>query len=125
MPLPAAATQVTRGIGPCRKFGGHTGHVRGAIHLPGGQRIMTCSNDGSLRVWDLQSEQQMGIDWRDGESPVYAIGLSPDGKKIVSGSDDGAVRLWDIDTGKVIAKWTGRPICVLESRRWDSSERVL
>jgi WD40 repeat protein len=68
---------------------------------------MSCSLDGSLRVWDLQSEQKMGIDWRDGESAVYAIRLSPDGKKIVSGCEDGAVRLWDVDTGKVIAKWTG------------------
>jgi WD40 repeat protein len=75
--------------------------------VPGRQRIITCSNDGSLRVWDLQSEQQLGTDWRDGESAVYAIGLSPDGKKIVSGSNDGVVRLWDVDTGKVIAKWTG------------------
>jgi WD40 repeat protein len=107
MSLPAAAAQVTRVIKPWRKFEGHTNPVRGAIHLPGGQRIMFCSLDGSLRVWDFQSEKQMGIDWRDGESAVYAIGLSPDGKKIVSGSQDGAVRLWDVDTGKVIAKWTG------------------
>jgi WD40 repeat protein len=68
---------------------------------------MTCSNDGSLRVWDLQGEQQMGIDWRDGESAVHALGLSLDGKKLVSGGDDGTVRLWDFDTGKLIAKWTG------------------
>src|ERR1700709_816559 len=107
MSLPAGVTQVTRVIRPCGKFEGHTGLVDGAIHLPGGQRMMTCSEDGSLRVWDLQSEQQMGNDWRDGESAVYAIGLSPDGKKVVSGSADGTTRLWDVDTGKVVAKLTG------------------
>src|ERR1700710_2515390 len=107
MSLPAAAAQVTRVIRPCGKFEGHTVAVRGGIRLPGGQQMMTCSEDGSLRVWDLQSKQQMGIDWRDGESAVYAIGLSPDGKKVVSGSADGTTRLWDVDTGKVVAKLTG------------------
>jgi tricorn protease-like protein len=70
--------------------------------------MMTCSSDGSLRVWDLETGKQIS-NWRDGESgvPVWAIALSPDGKKVVSGSEDGAVRMWDVDIGKVIAKWTG------------------
>ncbi|KAG1733739.1 WD40-repeat-containing domain protein [Suillus lakei] len=90
-----------------QKFKGHTSRVWGVIHLPGGQRIVTCSSDGSLRVWDLKSGEQIGERWRDGVSPVYTIALSPDGTKVVSGSEDGAVRLWSIETGKVIAKWTG------------------
>jgi hypothetical protein len=69
---------------------------------------MTCSSDGSLRVWNLESGKQIGDDWRDGDSEVRTIALSPDGKKVVSGgSVDGAVKLWDIDTGKVITKWMG------------------
>jgi WD40 repeat protein len=68
---------------------------------------MTCSFDGSLRVWDMKSGKQIGDKWRDGESPVRTMALSPDGKKVVSGSRDGGVRLWDIDTGKVISKWMG------------------
>jgi WD40 repeat protein len=90
-----------------QKFEGHTDWVNGAIHLPGGQRIMTCSWDGSLRVWNVKSGKQIGEDWRDGHSQVWSIALSPDGKKMVSGSLDGAVRLWDIDTCKVVKKWTG------------------
>jgi WD40 repeat protein len=91
-----------------QKFEGHTHVLEGAIHLPGGQRMMTCSWDGSLRVWNLKSGKQIGKDWRDGNSGgVWTIALSPDGKKVVSGSNDGGVRLWDMDTCKVIAKWTG------------------
>jgi len=55
----------------------------------------------------LENGLQIGDDWRDGESAVTAMALSPDGKKVVTGSGDGAVRLWDIDTAKVTAKWTG------------------
>ncbi|KAG2066720.1 tricorn protease domain 2-containing protein [Suillus decipiens] len=89
------------------KFEGHSGLVYGAIPLPGGQRIMTCSSDGSVRVWNLKTGKQIGEDWRDGDSEVWIIALSPDGKKAVSGSMDGGVRLWYIDTGKVITKWMG------------------
>jgi WD40 repeat protein len=107
MSLPAAVTEEIRAIRPFRKFEGHTDEVRGVIHLSGEQRIITCSVDGSLRVWNLQTGKQIGNDWRDGESSVITIALSLDGKKVVSGSGDGVVRLWDVDMGKVIAKWTG------------------
>ncbi|KAG2054884.1 hypothetical protein BDR06DRAFT_829839, partial [Suillus hirtellus] len=63
-------------------------------------RIITCSMDSSLRVWNLESGEQIGNDWWDVESHLQTIALSLDGKNLVSGSEDGVVRLWDIDTGK-------------------------
>ncbi|KAG1856735.1 quinon protein alcohol dehydrogenase-like superfamily [Suillus subluteus] len=107
MASPTAKTKETSAITPHQKFKGHTDWVNDVIHLPGGQEIITCSRDGSMRVWNLESGKQIGEDWRDGERAVNSIALSPDGKKVVSGSRDGAVRLWDIDTCKVIAKWMG------------------
>jgi WD40 repeat protein len=112
MASPISKKKETSVITHRQKFEGHTGIVYGAIHLPGGHRIMTCSLDGSLRVWNLKTGKQIGEDWRDGDSEVWSIVLSPDGKKVVSGSHDGPVRLWDIDTCKVVKKWTGhtRPV---------------
>ncbi|KIK41171.1 hypothetical protein CY34DRAFT_224742 [Suillus luteus UH-Slu-Lm8-n1] len=107
MASPISKKKETSAITHRQKFEGHTEIVWGAIHLPGGQRIMTCSKDGSLRVWNSKSGKQIGDDWRDRDSEVRSMALSPDGKKVVSGSVDGAVRLWDIDTCKVIKKWTG------------------
>jgi len=115
MSLPATRTQETPAIRPSREFRHNRvanleyDWITNIIHLPGGQRIMTCSQDGLLRVWNLESGKQIGEDWQDGKSRVGAIALSPDGKKVVSGSDDG-VRLWNIDAGKVITKWTGHPL---------------
>jgi WD40 repeat protein len=54
-------------ITPHQKFEGHTKWVWGIIHLPGGQRIITCSGDGSLRVLNLKHGKQIGEDWRDGK----------------------------------------------------------
>ncbi|OAX42756.1 hypothetical protein K503DRAFT_796887 [Rhizopogon vinicolor AM-OR11-026] len=107
MAFPVARIQQIRAVTPCRKLEGHIGVISGVVHLPGGQRIMTCSYDGSLRLWNLESGVHIGEDWQDGESAVIAIALSPDGKRVVSGSGDGALRLWDIDTGRVTTKWTG------------------
>ncbi|KAG2746040.1 WD40 repeat-like protein [Suillus brevipes Sb2] len=107
MASPISKMKETSVITHRQKFEGHTKIVWGAIHLPGGQRIITCSSDGSLRVWNSKSGKQIGDDWRDGDSAVWSIVLSPDGKKVVSGSEDGAVRLWDIETCKVVKKWTG------------------
>jgi len=69
--------------------------------------MMTCSVDGSLREWNLETGEQIGNDWRDGEREVYTAALSPNGKKIVSGGADYIVKLWDIDASTIIAKWMG------------------
>ncbi|KAG2338281.1 WD40 repeat-like protein [Suillus weaverae] len=86
---------------------GHTKLVRGVAHLPDGQRIITCSRDGSLRLWDLESCTQLGEDLRDEgeEIGVWSMALSPNGRTVASGYLDGTVRLWDVETRKVITKW--------------------
>jgi len=78
-----AKMQETRAIWPRHKFEGHTGWVMGVIHLPGGKRMMTCSYDGSLQVWNSHSGKQIGNNWRNGKGGVSAIPLSPDGTKVV------------------------------------------
>jgi len=113
MSLPAAGTQEGSERKPHQEFKGHTDFVFGVIHLPDGERIITSSRDGSLRLWNLKNGLQIGEDWRDGKSAVGTIALSPNGKTVASGSEDGAVRLWDVATGKVIAKWTGHSVGVL------------
>lgn len=95
-------------VKPQRKVAGQKGQVWDILYLPDGRRTITCSEDGSLRVWDLESGKQEGENWEDKDSgTMWAIALSPGGKEVASGSDDGIVRLWDIETGKVTARWTG------------------
>ncbi|OAX33966.1 WD40 repeat-like protein [Rhizopogon vinicolor AM-OR11-026] len=96
-------------IKPRQTMRGHTRTVCSVVHLPGKRQIITCSENGSLRLWDLESGAQIGDDWRDDgkEAGVTAMALSPNGKTVASGSRDGKVKLWDVERRKVISKWTG------------------
>ncbi|KAG2101366.1 WD40-repeat-containing domain protein [Suillus discolor] len=118
MSCTAANVKKTLAVTPCKTMRGHTGTVRGVAHLPGGHHIITCSADGSLRLWDLKSGAQIGSEWRDDgdEVAIIEMSLSPTGKTIASGSSNGTVRLWDVETGKVVVKWKGHasfvgPVC--------------
>jgi WD40 repeat protein len=66
---------------------GHTNRIRCVAHLPDGM-LITCSDDGSLRLWDLVSGTQIGKDWRDEDNedrPVLTMALSPNGKTVATG----------------------------------------
>jgi len=118
-------------------------HVTGAVYLTAERRIITCSFDSSLRLWNLERGVQIGNDWRDddddddggggggggdddrGDAGVWTIALSPNGKTIASGRIDGKVRLWDVEKMKVVAKLTGHT-GVVRSLCWSvDGERVL
>lgn len=61
----------------------HTDRVGGVLHLPGRQlrHIITCSNDGSLGLWYLESGAEIGGEWRDESDDAMTvattISLSP------------------------------------------------
>ncbi|KAG2126556.1 hypothetical protein DEU56DRAFT_982944 [Suillus clintonianus] len=58
----SSSTSKKPAIRPRWTMRGHTGWVDGIVHLPGGRRIITCSHDASLRLWDLESRAQIGED---------------------------------------------------------------
>ncbi|KAG2343328.1 WD40 repeat-like protein [Suillus weaverae] len=118
----------TLAVTPRQTMRGHTDRVNGVLHLPDGRRIITCSGDGSLRLWDLDSGAQIGEDWRDDEEKkagVFKMALSPNGKTVVSAGYDEQVKLWDVETGKVVAKWTGNTELALSVCWSAGGKRVL
>jgi WD40 repeat protein len=81
---------------------GHRNRVTAIAFSSDRARIVTGSDDGTARLWDLQGGALTRADGRDlvldhGSAKVTSVGISPGGEQIVTGSDDGLVRLWKAD----------------------------
>nr|CAD1836061.1 unnamed protein product [Ananas comosus var. bracteatus] len=99
------------------------GHISG---LTGGEwnpkskeSILTSSEDGSLRLWDVsdfKSQKQVIKPKlaRPVRTPVTACGWDHEGKRIVGGVGDGSIQLWTIKTG-----WGSRPDIHVEKAHTD------
>jgi WD40 repeat protein len=69
---------------------------------PDGRRIVSGSNDNTLRLWDASSGRPIGSPLLGHTETVRSVAFSPDGRRIVSGSWDSTLRLWDAATGKPV-----------------------
>ena len=80
---------------------------------PDGQRIVSWSEDSTLRLWDAKTGEQIGDPLLGHENLVFSVDVSPDGQRIVSGSADSTLRLWDAETGAQIGVLRGHVGLVL------------
>ena len=81
--------------------GGRSRSVRSVSFSPDVMRIVSGSDDNTVRVWDAVTGEVISTFMGHG-GPVNSVSFSPDGSRIVSGSDDNTVRVWDAVTGEVI-----------------------
>jgi len=78
---------------------GHTGNVTSVAFSPDGTRIVSGSNDNTVKVWNAERGVQIGSPLQGHTHYVTSVSFSPDGTRIVSGSDDKTVRVWDAERG--------------------------
>jgi WD40 repeat protein len=86
-------------------FEGHTGTVRGLALDAQGGRLVTASEDGTVRVWHPDSGKPIHT-LKGHQGIVLAVAVTPNGARAVSGGQDGSVRVWDIEMGKEERKLT-------------------
>ena len=65
---------------------GHEGTVNAVAVTPDGKRIVSGSDDHTIRVWDLETGAAIGKPIEGHKGPVSAVAVTPDGKRIISGS---------------------------------------
>ena len=89
---------------------------------PDSKEIVTASQDDQGRLWDIDSNEQLGA-WKH-KSNVLCTAVSHDGKLIATGSRDGLVQLIDRATGNP----TGAPIShndAVNAVRFSSDDNML
>jgi hypothetical protein len=65
---------------------------------PDGRRALAGYYDYSIRLWDLQTGQEVRY-YLGHRGTVTSLAVSPDGRTFLSGSDDHTMRLWDLESG--------------------------
>ncbi|MDX2098977.1 MAG: NB-ARC domain-containing protein [Leptolyngbyaceae cyanobacterium bins.59] len=79
----------------------HTNRVLCVKFCTDGQRLLSASQDGTIRVWDSKTGDclqviKSSINW------MLALDLSQDGQTLATGSDGKSVQLWNLETGHCI-----------------------
>ncbi|KAF8676780.1 WD domain, G-beta repeat [Rhizoctonia solani] len=98
----------------------HASIVSGARFLPGGHKVVSCWDDGTLRLLDANTGVVASDPWKGHSDDVWDVSISPDGTMAASGSLDRTIGLWDVQTGTLLAPLlqghTGRVLSVAFSR---------
>jgi WD40 repeat protein len=76
--------------------------VNSVAYSPDGTRIVSGSNDETLKIWDAASGAEL-LTLSGHTSYVNAVAYSPDGARIVSGSADNTPKVWDAQKMECVA----------------------
>jgi WD40 repeat protein len=99
-------------------FTGHTGAVLAAAFSPDGKRVLTSSDDQTIRLWDTQTGAELRR-FSGNAGVMWHIAITPDGQRLLAGGVDPTARLWDLDSQATIAS-----ICARLPRDFTADERV-
>jgi WD40 repeat protein len=72
----------------------HEGAIHGAIFSKDEIRILSWSEDNTLRLWDAATSQQIGPAMKH-DAAVYGALFSKNEGRILSWSEDNTLRLWN------------------------------
>ncbi|MFH1885181.1 MAG: hypothetical protein ABIM40_00665, partial [Pseudomonadota bacterium] len=83
---------------PCAQtLEGHKGVVLSAAVTPGGKWVATGSEDGTVRIWQVETGNCLAV-LKGHTGPVRSVAFSPDDRLLFSSSWDETIRVWDTAT---------------------------
>jgi WD40 repeat protein/serine/threonine protein kinase len=84
---------------------GHQNKVSSVAFSPDGRRVVSASQDQTLRVWEVGGKRVAILHGHT--SHVERAFFSADGRRVLSASNDGTVRFWDPAGGEAVAVCQG------------------
>ncbi|ETO10255.1 G-protein beta WD-40 repeats containing protein [Reticulomyxa filosa] len=85
---------------------GHSINVNSVKFSLDGTKIISCSDDSTIRIWDVKSGKELHVLKRH-SGPTYHIHFSPKDNIAITCSYDELIRLWDIRSWTEIKKLEG------------------
>lgn len=82
------------------------GHVNSVAFSHDGARLVSGSDDKSVRVWE-SINGGLVVEFKGHSSKVSSVAFVRDGNQVVSASWDKTVRIWDVPSGDVVIKLEG------------------
>ncbi len=86
---------------------GYSWEFVAAVFSPKGDKVLTATDDGKLRLWDLATAKPILTLAANGNIVVNQIAISADGNKAISVGIDHSILYWDLKTGERLAQLSG------------------
>jgi WD40 repeat protein len=93
---------VESGISVRQPLVGHTDIIHALAFDPLGRFLASGSEDKSIWLWDLATDEQDGVPLERHLAGVTSLAFNSDASMLASGSADRSLILWDIDTHQPI-----------------------
>jgi WD40 repeat protein len=107
-----------------RRLLGHDDAVQHIAFSPGGERVVTSSDDNTARIWRIDSGEAAHV-LKGHTAGVSSAVFAPDGKRVLTASADSTARIWDADTGKQLVLFSGHVHPLKRALFSPDGERVL
>ncbi len=109
---------------------GHEGAVTDVDFTPDGKLLVSCSRDGTVKLWDIAKKRLVRDLSGHGEN-TGAVRVSNDGKLVAAGSgawsgtQRGKVVVWRRDTGKIVHTLSGQTAAITQLRFTSDGKRLV
>ena len=116
---------------------GHVSEINSVKFIPSGDCFITGSDDGTCRLYDLRSDQELQVFTRDSiVFGVSSVDTSLSGRILFSAHDDSSINVWDIIHGERLVNYlnfhddkitrlrVSPDGCGVATSSWDSSVKI-
>ncbi|HMP02075.1 MAG TPA: serine/threonine-protein kinase [Gemmatales bacterium] len=101
-------------LGECLAWRSRQNGVQALQFLPDGHRVITAGRDGSLRIWDAATGEELHS-WAGSEVAIVCMAVASDGLTVLTGDETNTLRVWSLADSKqrlVMPALTSKLTCV-------------